>query len=668
MHVLKGKDDNLYRETGYRRYWIITNIDDFYMHVKNNEGALEGKVPRTFDFTTMYTQLPHEKIFNNIEQAVDEAISYLRIRSSSHPLITKKHLIIKYLRFVVSNTYFGNNSNDIRQQTIGIPMGTNSAPEIANLTLYVDEANYIDNLRSNSERKKYSLTKRYIDDSVFFDTTPPPEEIYGLRYSEQTQQDGSINFLGAKIILKEGKIEMSVFDKTKEWNFPVIRYCHGESNAPWNQSISIYLGQMIRYYNICNNLRSFKIATSSLTLRLLERKHSVFNLKKAWKKFLIKYFNNRLDRYGTINKWFRKMLTWCTYQMHRPQWQLRNRAVIQTTTSPQTFRNSSNNSSAANISIVENIIASLQNNQSTNLVKDPTPMTQKRSSSQHHRLLIYPNSCLSNKTLNSPSSSNIQPSTYLSRELVRSPSDFNLTLWNKTSEENRKSFLDFIQNESTMMQQINLMNSYNMDSDETQDENYLENQSDTNIQDSQDENYLVNQSDTNIQDSQHISANNNLGMHMEKHAADLSPNTDIQDSQHISADNNLGMNMENHAADLSPNKVTLSMLLNDLNIISDEIFQPIHKYLIKLKERTNKRNRFISKIGVPINCPICLQDFQKLLIHQRYASAPYGCYNMARVREYICLKKGILFQRSTTSAVTLYPDFNSLESTILDLN
>jgi hypothetical protein len=180
---------------------------------------------------------------------------------------------------------------------------------------------------------------------------PRPEEFYGLQYAEQTTEDGSVNFLGAKIISKEGKIEMSVFDKTKEWNFPVIRYCHGESNSPLNQSRSFYLGQMIRYYNICNNLKSFKIATSSLTLRLLERKHCVLNLKKAWNKFLIKYYSNHLNRQESIKKWFRKMLTWCTYQMHRPQWSLKDKQDPQTVQSlvPLTIcfnSNSCNNTSS----------------------------------------------------------------------------------------------------------------------------------------------------------------------------------------------------------------------------------------------------------------------------------------------------------------------------------
>jgi hypothetical protein len=48
--------------------------------------------------------------------------------------------------------YTENNPNDIRQQHIGISMGTNAAPEIANLTLYVDETRFIDSLGHNTEK------------------------------------------------------------------------------------------------------------------------------------------------------------------------------------------------------------------------------------------------------------------------------------------------------------------------------------------------------------------------------------------------------------------------------------------------------------------------------------------------------------------------------------
>ena len=51
-----------------------------------------------------------------------------------------------YIQWVVSNTYLYNSNNLMKKTFIGIPMGTDCAPELANLTLYVDESKFIDNV------------------------------------------------------------------------------------------------------------------------------------------------------------------------------------------------------------------------------------------------------------------------------------------------------------------------------------------------------------------------------------------------------------------------------------------------------------------------------------------------------------------------------------------
>ena len=69
-----------------------------------------------------------------------------------------------------------------------------------------------------------------------------------MSYKRQTEPDRSVTFLGAKIRkLHNGHIILSVFDKTKELNFPVILYTHGTSNAPSFQSTAIFIGQTCRY-------------------------------------------------------------------------------------------------------------------------------------------------------------------------------------------------------------------------------------------------------------------------------------------------------------------------------------------------------------------------------------------------------------------------------------
>jgi len=63
----------------------------------------------------------------------------------------------------------------------------------------------------------------------------------------QTEPDGSVTFLGANIRkLHNGYIILSVIDKTKEWNFPVILYTNGTSIAPSFQSTAILIDQTCR--------------------------------------------------------------------------------------------------------------------------------------------------------------------------------------------------------------------------------------------------------------------------------------------------------------------------------------------------------------------------------------------------------------------------------------
>ena len=70
------------------------------------------------------------------------------------------------LDFLIDNifVFFGGR---VFQQTVGIPMGTNCAPLLADLFLYSYEANFIQGLLKKNEKKlarSLNFTFRYIDD------------------------------------------------------------------------------------------------------------------------------------------------------------------------------------------------------------------------------------------------------------------------------------------------------------------------------------------------------------------------------------------------------------------------------------------------------------------------------------------------------------------------
>jgi len=323
MTILKEKDKILFRNNGYRRCWFEKSAESVFHDIKRNKTDLIHKKPRTFDFSTMYTCLPHEKIFTNLRIAIKEASNFQQALISATAKLTYDHdisttekidNIMNLVYFVVQNTYLDNNDATLKHQSIGIPMGTNAAPELANLTLYVDEANFIDQLILDSQKDKailYKHTYRFIDDILTWDVLPPSTDIYGLKYIKQVLSDGSVTFLGAKIqLLSNGSLRMSVFDKTSEYSFAVIKFSHYDSNSPEHQSAGIFQGQLVRYRHICNSMRDFKMAVTLLTLRMLSRGHPPSQLTKGWNKNLLRYPKDRNTSYSFLRRWFRRMLFW----------------------------------------------------------------------------------------------------------------------------------------------------------------------------------------------------------------------------------------------------------------------------------------------------------------------------------------------------------------------
>ena len=62
---------------------------------------------------------------------------------------------------------------------IGIPMGTNCAPLLADLFLYFYESEFLDNMMRGGHRKlarSFNLCYRYIDDLIVFQQ----QEVWGL--------------------------------------------------------------------------------------------------------------------------------------------------------------------------------------------------------------------------------------------------------------------------------------------------------------------------------------------------------------------------------------------------------------------------------------------------------------------------------------------------------
>ena len=141
---------------------------------------------KTYDFSTLYTNLPLDKIYNNLEKLIIKMFN----NSGSLSLLVnadrKKAFwlqgklypgykiytidkLLDALKYILYNTYVQFAGN-IFKQIQGIPMGGNASPFIADLCLAWDEYCFMQELSKSKTKSDLELVKtlssnsRYIDD------------------------------------------------------------------------------------------------------------------------------------------------------------------------------------------------------------------------------------------------------------------------------------------------------------------------------------------------------------------------------------------------------------------------------------------------------------------------------------------------------------------------
>ena len=223
------------------------------------------------------------------------------------------------LEFLIDNIYIRVGKEIFRQQ-VGIPMGTDCAPFLANLFLFYFEYNYMkDLIKSNIHlAKQFSYTTRYIDDLLtlnnnrFTKVIPniyPPE----LELKRTTESPTMLSYLDILIIIENGKYHTTNFYKRDNFGFTIVNFPHLCSNIPTKPAYGVYVSQLIRIGRICN---SFTDRHYKLTTRLIQQGFWYTKLCFIFTKFLEYmhlFFLNLIVEYANIlRKVFacRLMLGW----------------------------------------------------------------------------------------------------------------------------------------------------------------------------------------------------------------------------------------------------------------------------------------------------------------------------------------------------------------------
>ena len=133
---------------------------------KSNLSKQKKKCMSTWNFSNLYTNIPHKNLKENIRYFIEKIFScvdkrfvtcsaksktaYYSKSKSTHNASFDKESLIKAIEFIIDNNYVTFHWK-IYRQIIGIPMGTNCAPYLANLFLSCFEYKYLSLLVTNGD-------------------------------------------------------------------------------------------------------------------------------------------------------------------------------------------------------------------------------------------------------------------------------------------------------------------------------------------------------------------------------------------------------------------------------------------------------------------------------------------------------------------------------------
>ena len=209
--------------------------------------------------------------------------------------------------FLMENIYV-QFSDMVYQQIVGIPMGTNCAPLIADLFLYCYERDFMSNLQKSKRfdlTDKFNDTSRYLDDIFTIDNPEFAEhipDIYPreLQLNKANTSDKETSFMNLNIKVVGSNIHTSVYDKRDDFGFPIVNSPWLSGDVPRLPSYGIYISQLVRFARCCTSVFDFHSKNLQITSKLLTQGYRYHKLRKTFGKFFMSY-SELLSKFGEIS-------------------------------------------------------------------------------------------------------------------------------------------------------------------------------------------------------------------------------------------------------------------------------------------------------------------------------------------------------------------------------
>ena len=135
------------------------------------------------------------------------------------------------LTFLLDNIYIRFGSK-LYRQIVGIPMGTNCAPLVADLFLFCYERDFMLSLSKENQSgiiEAFNSTSRYLDDLLnidnnFFDSMVNCIYPSELQLNKANVSDAEASFLDLHLSISDGFVKTKIYDKRDDFDFDTVNF------------------------------------------------------------------------------------------------------------------------------------------------------------------------------------------------------------------------------------------------------------------------------------------------------------------------------------------------------------------------------------------------------------------------------------------------------------
>ena len=297
--------------SGVKNFWCIdsnSNITDTLERINKKKNA---KSISTFDFTTLYTKIPHDKLIDVLSSLAastfnDTTRKYIVVHKNKakwtdgtrcRNYLYSLDKVTSALRFLIENAYFRVGKHIFRQ-IIGIPIGSDPAPFFANLFLFYYECKWLQQCKKDNFglARRFLNTFRFIDDlinlndggefSKVFKEIYPPE----LVLERENASDLEATFLDLHIKIEGGQFVYQLYDKRNYFSFFIVRFPYKSSNMPYKMFYNTISAEVLRICRASFCYDNFITAVEPFMLRMAKQGARRDGVKYVLKKFITRHF------------------------------------------------------------------------------------------------------------------------------------------------------------------------------------------------------------------------------------------------------------------------------------------------------------------------------------------------------------------------------------------